>query len=104
DAAARPLRGADQVGAREQPEALAQRGATDAELGSELLLGSEALARPQVACGEVAADLEGDLLAGVPARRAEARGHGAKVASGATATSSSRGSPRSASPGSTSSS
>ena len=102
-----PCVGADQVRAREQPQPLAQRRAADAELGRELLLGAEALARPQVALGEVAPDLERDLLAGVPARRAEARAgtrHGANVASGATATSSSSGSSRSARPGSTSSS
>ena len=40
-----PLRGADQVRAREQPQPLAQGRPADAELGRELLLGAEALAR-----------------------------------------------------------
>ena len=93
DAAAGPLRGPDQVRAREQAQPLAQGRPADAELGRELLLGAETLAGPQVARREVAADLERDLLAGIPPRRAEARvGHGANVASGATTTSSSSGS------------
>ena len=47
DAAARSLRGPDQVRAREQPQPLAQGRPADPELGRELLLGPEALAGPR---------------------------------------------------------
>ena len=107
DPAARPLRRADQMRAREQAQPFAQRRPADAELGRELLLRPQALARPQVALREVAPDLERDLLAGVPARSAETRArcrHGANISSGATSTSSRSGSSRAARPGSTSSS
>ena len=74
DPAAGPLRGPDQVRAREQAQPLAQGRPAHTELGRELLLGAETLAGPQVARREVAPDLERDLLAGIAPRRApEAR-------------------------------
>ena len=60
-----PCDGPDQVRAGEQPQPLAEGRPADAELGRELLLGAEALARAEAARRDVAPDLEGDLLARV---------------------------------------
>ena len=78
DAAGAAAADADQVRGGEQPQALAQRRAADAELGRELLLGADPVARLQALALEVAADLERDLMARVDARGREARTRGAR--------------------------
>src|SRR4051794_19643648 len=72
DAAGAAAANTDQVRAGQQPQPLAQRGTADAELGGELLLGPDPVARLQVLLLEIAADLERDQLAGVRARPREA--------------------------------
>ena len=64
---------ADQVRGREQPQALAQRRARDAELRRELLLGADPIAGLQPFALEIAPDLERDLMARVDARGGETR-------------------------------
>jgi hypothetical protein len=63
DPAARPLGGADEVRARQQPQRLAERGAADAELASEVLLAPEPVPGAQAGAVHVDADRVGDLLA-----------------------------------------
>jgi hypothetical protein len=64
DAAAGALTRADQVAAGEQLERLAQRRAADPELGGQVLLAAEEVARPQPLLLDVVLDLDGHLLAG----------------------------------------
>jgi hypothetical protein len=64
DAAARPLGGADQVAAGEQPERLAQGRPADTELGRQILLAPEEVVRTQPLLLDVVLDLDGHLLAG----------------------------------------
>ena len=73
DAARAAAADADQVRGGEQPQALAQRRARDAELRRELLLGADPVARLQPFALEIAPDLERDLMARVDARGRETR-------------------------------
>jgi hypothetical protein len=73
DAAAGSARGPDEVRARKEAQCLAQCRPADAELAGELVLRAEPVVRPQVVLHDVAADLEGDLLATRTTRLAEPR-------------------------------
>jgi hypothetical protein len=67
DATARALRRADEVGAREQAQRLAQRRAADPETAREVLLAAEPIARLQVLVPHERADVARHLLAGAAA-------------------------------------
>ena len=58
---------------RQQPQALAQRGAADAQLARELLLSADPIAGLEAFALQVAADLERDLMARVDTRGSEAQ-------------------------------
>jgi len=74
DTSARPTRYAYEVRARKQAESLPKGRPADAELARELRLGAESVVRPEAVLGDVAADLECDLLAARAPRLTEPRG------------------------------